>query len=994
MAHDDITTVQTIDLADKINEAVDKINENFHLLEEGVGGLSVEEVNALILAKINELNDDTGFTQEEIRTFLASTTLDLGSNKILYSNHFQDENELNAIDAGTYHGMFAHVHSTGFAYYAHDNQWVKLAKHGEVGALNDLTDVEINSVSTGQVLKWDGVKWTNLADSMSGGDGSGPAGTSTFTATIYTRASSSPTTPFGGSYDFTSGVLTVPTTDSSGGALTETWYDEIPAPDGDKDIYACNYRFIDLQSETNLIGGGEWSTPYLIGGPPVDVNSGESIAQLYAYKRSESSISTAPSGGSFNFTTKEYTAPTGWNVGPEEGVGELYVSTGIASTLGVSANGDGDLVDSTINWSAPVIASTGLNGKSAAEKAVYFAKTRTYDSNGNIEPPTKPTGGSYNFTTNQMDDVPTGWSASPNGLVEEGKDVWSSTYPFVVEGDTGTVVAVDPPGWSDPVPYIVETISTYRASLYTRKARELDVDGNIIPPSAIPTPNSVIYNFDSNRFVKQSDQNDDTDLVAGTSGSWYEVPVASPDPNNPQDLWETTTVASLRGQNGIDNSLTFTAPILSSVPGEQGPPGVVDPSDINITGLGLIDSGYLYYHGESSTNPGAPTATKFVFTSLSENNSNVGMGYFEGLSPAAGTNSNGWSLSPSEDTNLTGSIWACRYRVVADAVDGDEATGSNIQIGAPFRNYNFNGLVTFQNLNGALGTDETGNITSIDGGKITTGTILSDSIRTGSLTVGSLEGNINTITAFSGSGTRTWGPSSAGYKELTTIELPRNAVDQVVDAEGTTERKIFQHIPTISMAFSGLFATDTAYVKLLFQQKDANTQDTNNWPSTWTTIQTQRHKTGGGGNSWTIIPVNGSFAEGAIYDSRFKIEIKMMSDNGQNNTDKSRTGVNSWSGTVSGLIASTTDSTALSAYDPTSSANQVVSGSDDGGTSALDATAIYNEFANTVATVAGQTTATLYDSVFSWNPDTGQFEDANGDAVTFDINLNGSGIEP
>lgn len=364
------------------------------------------------------------------------------------------------------------------------------------------------------------------------------------------------------------------------------------------------------------------------------------------------------------------------------------------------------------------------------------------------------------------------------------------------------------------------------------------------------------------------------------------------------------------------------------------------------------------------------------------------MGYFEGLSPAAGTNSNGWSLSPSEDTNLTGSIWACRYRVVADAVDGDEATGTNIQIGTPFRNYNFNGLVTFQNLQGALGTDDTGNITSIDGGKITTGTILSDSIKTGSLTVGNLEGNINTITAFSGSGSRTWGPSSVGYKELTTIELPRNVVDRVIDAQGTTERTVFRHIPTISMAFSGLFATDTAYVKLLFQQKDADTQDTINWPSTWTTIQTQRHKTGGGGNSWTIIPVNGSFAAGTLYDSRFKIEIKMMSDNGQNNTSKSRTGVNSWSGTVSGLIASTTDSTAA-AYDPTSSANQVVSGSDDGGTNVLDATAIYNEFLSTVSLVAGETTANLY-SGLTW--DGTQFLDIDGNP--YQINLNSSGIEP
>ena len=58
--------------------------------------------------------------------------------KIYYSNVFSQESDLPS--ATTYHGMFAHVHGTGYAYYAHAGVWVKLARHDElVAAANDAT---------------------------------------------------------------------------------------------------------------------------------------------------------------------------------------------------------------------------------------------------------------------------------------------------------------------------------------------------------------------------------------------------------------------------------------------------------------------------------------------------------------------------------------------------------------------------------------------------------------------------------------------------------------------------------------------------------------------------------------------------------------------------------------------------------------------------------------------------------------------------------------
>ena len=54
--------------------------------------------------------------------------LDMGSNKITYSNLYMTEADLPS--ATTYHGMFAHVHTTGAGYYSHAGQWIKLQNEG------------------------------------------------------------------------------------------------------------------------------------------------------------------------------------------------------------------------------------------------------------------------------------------------------------------------------------------------------------------------------------------------------------------------------------------------------------------------------------------------------------------------------------------------------------------------------------------------------------------------------------------------------------------------------------------------------------------------------------------------------------------------------------------------------------------------------------------------------------------------------------------------
>ena len=62
--------------------------------------------------------------------------LDMGNNnitttgKVLFANMYSQTSDLPS--ATTYHGMFAHVHGTGKAYYAHANAWVELANNSQL----------------------------------------------------------------------------------------------------------------------------------------------------------------------------------------------------------------------------------------------------------------------------------------------------------------------------------------------------------------------------------------------------------------------------------------------------------------------------------------------------------------------------------------------------------------------------------------------------------------------------------------------------------------------------------------------------------------------------------------------------------------------------------------------------------------------------------------------------------------------------------------------
>ena len=129
---------------DPLRDAMDKVNDNFNELYTALGGNTpTQVVNSGVL-------DITGANKV---TFLYNDLVDLPA-------------------AGSYHGMFAHVHNAGAAYFAHAGSWIELSNKSDVDALsiNNLIDVDTASSAptTGQVLKWDGAKWAPANDANDG----------------------------------------------------------------------------------------------------------------------------------------------------------------------------------------------------------------------------------------------------------------------------------------------------------------------------------------------------------------------------------------------------------------------------------------------------------------------------------------------------------------------------------------------------------------------------------------------------------------------------------------------------------------------------------------------------------------------------------------------------------------------------------------------------------------------------------------------------------
>ena len=235
--------------------------------------------------------------------------------------------------------------------------------------------------------------------------------------------------------------------------------------------------------------------------------------------------------------------------------------------------------------------------------------------------------------------------------------------------------------------------------------------------------------------------------------------------------------AALGKQTSAVGNFVWGAPIqLTGAAGATGQPG----ADSTVVGPGGVRSvtGKVYYSSNSASNPGQPTATSYTFSTQA----------LPGLT-------GGWSYTaPIIDVGQSNKYWHCTFNATETTAGGD--TGS-VTFGSTTALFSFDGVVRFTNSNtiqssggqsltvaGLLGTggaaaDINNYATTINGNKITTGTISATSISAGTINASiSLSGNNISGGTISG-GTVSGSVISGGSIDIGSGNTPTGAVFEV-----------------------------------------------------------------------------------------------------------------------------------------------------------------------------------------------------------------------
>ena len=107
----------------------------------------------------DSIPEGTVSSSAQILSAVTSGDLDMNGNKVLFGNVYSQLADLPS--ASTYHGMFAHVHATGKAYYAHGGNWVELANAGSgasipTGTVSSSAQIEAFGFVTSSDVAYDG----------------------------------------------------------------------------------------------------------------------------------------------------------------------------------------------------------------------------------------------------------------------------------------------------------------------------------------------------------------------------------------------------------------------------------------------------------------------------------------------------------------------------------------------------------------------------------------------------------------------------------------------------------------------------------------------------------------------------------------------------------------------------------------------------------------------------------------------------------------------
>jgi hypothetical protein len=347
----------------------------------------------------------------------------------------------------------------------------------------------------------------------------GAAGAAVFVATVYRQIASAPTTPTGGSYNFSTNTLTAPTSWSALQPATTT-----------TPTYACDYTFSGAPGST--IDAGTWGTPYI---EAVNGTNGEyrDTIQLYI---SSFNTPTKPTSVQYTFTGNVLGTVTGGTAGwsatqPAPTVSPVYMTSALASTTTPGT------ALSLTSWSDPVV--VAQNGRSVYSATVYRQIASV---------PTTPSGGSYHFGTNTLT-APTDWSATQPA--SSTIPTYASDFTF---SSTASNASVNAGSWGAPY---IEAVNgspgnngEYRDTIQLFQAA-----------TSTPTqPSSASYTFTGNVLG----------TISGATGTWT---LAQPATTPTTPVYMTRALANTTTPGTALSLTSWSAPVIIAQNGAKGDTG-------------------------------------------------------------------------------------------------------------------------------------------------------------------------------------------------------------------------------------------------------------------------------------------------------------------------------------------------------------------------------------------------------------------------------------
>ena len=473
-----------------------------------------------------------------------------------------------------------------------------------------------------------------------------------------TYNASVPTTPSGGTYDFSSNTFTPP----SG------WSTTAPAQAYLQVVYTSVATVSGASTDT-AVSPGTFSSPV--------IEIGVTPTSRTVYQRSATNLTTAPNSGS---AIDYQTAPTGWSFTIPSGSNPLYAAFG-SSTFSAANR------SLTVIYGTPV-KQEGVDGDPAVnQKFVNIYRKNSTSISSSSGTFASPLSGN------------TSWSFSVPSLTTDGDIVYVATRLFTSDGNSP-----QDSSWSTPAIYSQRTDGSDGQSSRTVSIYKLN-DSTLTSTTGGSFSSPLSGNTDWSLSVPS--------LAADNDAVYVATRTFTSDGNSPQDSsWSTPAKYSERND------------------GDQGSPGL------------KTVQGYLFYEKTTAGAPSAPSSSAVY--RFSTNDIDGGTGDTEVLALTDTSAVNKWTNEPrTNSATSSNNFYSVRYSGTQSATTD---TTISVSYSSVVQQTSFTGVVIFNggtlqdDLNNTVVPIEAGdvanhiggtNTTTIDGGKISTGTIVSTNVSGG-----------------------------------------------------------------------------------------------------------------------------------------------------------------------------------------------------------------------------------------------------------------------